>query len=148
MRDESAFDDTQFLGLSRRSARDPYRLERLAEHLTPDEHPLVLMAVRGGTLVVTDRRVLEFRAHLEARGAWNVKEFLGYEVRREIDRAAVRDVQRHTDRSPPGAHAVEDAIRFVLEDRAEDVVVSRGPETTLEVQDFGALRAAVLGQAK
>ena len=148
MRDASAFDDTAFLGLARRSKRDPYRLALFAEHLDPQERPLVLLAIQGGTLVVTDRRLLEFRAHLEVHGAWNVKEFQGYEVRRQIDRAAVREVAHQALPAAPQPPVVEDRLQLVLADRTETVVVSRGPEATLAAEDFEALRAAVRGQAK
>ena len=148
MRDASAFDDTAFLGLARRSKRDPYRLALFAEHLDPQERPLVLLAIQGGTLVVTDRRLLEFRAHLEVHGAWNVKEFQGYEVRRQIDRAAVREVAHQALPAAHQPHVVEDRLQLVLADRTETVVVSRGPEATLAAEDFEALRAAVRGQAK
>ena len=148
MRDASAFDDTAFLGLARRSKRDPYRLALFAEHLDPQERPLVLLAIQGGTLVVTDRRLLEFRAHLEVHGAWNVKEFQGYEVRRQIDRAAVREVAHQALPAAHQPHVVEDRLQLVLADRTETVVVSRGPGATLAAEDFEALRAAVRGQAK
>lgn len=148
MADAAAFDDAAFLGLSRRSKRDPYRLGLLAQHLDPGERAHVLLAVQGGTLVVTDHRLLEFRAHLEVHGAWNVKEFQGYEVRREFPRSSVRDLEHAVGPSASGATAIEDAVTFLLDDRRETVVVSRGPEPTLVPEDFEALRAAVLGQPK
>ncbi len=148
MPDDRAFDGAAFLGLSRRAKRDPYRLELLARHFDLGERALVLLAVRGGTLVVTDRRVLEFRAHLEDHGPWNVRQFLGYVVAREFDRAAVRDVAHRVRAAGDGTQAVEDALEISLGDRAETVLVSRGPEATLPSEDFGVLRAAVLGQAK
>ena len=148
MRDASAFDDVAFLGLSRRSKRDPYRLGLFAAHLEPAETPRVLLAIREGTLVVTDRRILEFRAHLEVHGAWNVKEFQGYEVRRAIERGAVRDLEHRLAPAAEGPPGVEDSLRLELPDRTETVVVSRGPQATLSPEDFGVLRAAILGQAK
>lgn len=149
MRDASAFDDTVFLGLARRSKRDPYRLGLFAAHLDAGERPLVFLAVQGGTLVVTDRRVLEFRAHLEVHGAWNVKEFQGYEVRRTFERAAVRAIEHRVGPAPSGpAGTLEDAIVFTLGDRRETVVVSRGPEAAFSEEDFGILREAFQDQAK
>lgn len=148
MTDAAAFDDTAFLGLSRRSKRDPYRLGLLAQHLDPGERGRVLMTVQGGTLVVTDRRLLEFRAHLEVHGAWNVKEFQGYEVRRQFPRSSVRGLEHVVRPNASGAAAVEDAVTFLLDDREETVVVSRGPEPTLAREDFEALQAAVLSQPK
>lgn len=148
MSDAAAFDGAAFLGLSRRAKRDPYRLGLLAEHLEAGEPARVLMAVQGGTLVVTDRRILELRAHLEVHGAWNVKEFQGYEVRREFPRMSVRDLRHSARPDPAGSRVVEDAVTFVLGDGEESVVVSRGPEATLPPEDLEALRAAVLGQPK
>ncbi len=148
MRDASAFEAAAFLGLSRNAKRDPYRLGLFAEHLEPDEHATVLLAIQGGTLIVTDRRILEFRAHLEVHGAWNVKEFQGYEVRRQMDRKDVRDLEHTVGAVAGTAHLTEDAVHLILADRRETVVVSRGPEPALLPEDFDALRSAVLGQAK
>ncbi len=144
----AAFDDAVFLGLARRSKRDPYRLGLLARHLDPGEQVRILLAIQGGTLVVTDRRLLEFRAHLEVHGAWNVKEFQGYEVRREMMRAAVEQIEHTVAAGAEGRAVVEDAITVVLSDRRERLVVSRGPEPTLPEEDFDVLRSAVLGQPK
>lgn len=147
MRDADAFDDAEFLGLARNSKRDPYRLGLFSKHLGADERPVVLLAVRGGTLVVTDRRLLEFRAHLEVHGAWNVKEFQGYEIHRQWDRSRVSGVE-HRVASAPGTNAVEDSVLLVLPTGTEAIVVSRGPEATLHPDDFGLLKRAVLDQAK
>src|SRR5467141_2185274 len=92
MREADAFDDTAFLGLARSTKRDPYRLSLFAHHLEPDERPLIVLPVQGGTLLVTDDRLLELRAHLEVHGAWNVKQFQGYAVYQAIERRIVRDV--------------------------------------------------------
>lgn len=149
MRDAAAFDGTSFLGLARRSKRDPYRLGLFAAHLETDERPLVLLAVQGGTLVVSDRRVLEFRAHLEVHGAWNVKEFQGYEVRREFEGSAVLGIEHRIASTPSGpAGIIEDSIVFRVGDHTETVVVSRGPEATLSEEDFEILREALGAHAK
>jgi hypothetical protein len=103
--------------------------------------------VHGGTLIVTDSRLLQLRAHLEAKGAWNVKEFRGYEVRSETDRAAIRDVD-HRLSPPTPAGNVEDALLLHLDGRTEKIVVSAGPEPTLSSEDFETLRRAIFGQAK
>jgi len=99
MRDADAFERTAMLGLGRGAKRDPYRLSLFGQHLGDEEWPLVLLAIQGGTLLVTDRRILEFRAHLEVHGAWNVKEFQGYIIQREMERKAVGDSP--TLSSPP-----------------------------------------------
>jgi|GEM_PF-1958728 len=147
VRSADAFDDTLFLGLARNSKRDPYRLSLFAQHLEADERPLAFVAIHGGTLVVTDRRLLEFRAHLEVHGAWNVKEFQGYEVRREIPRA---DVSRVDRRVGPAAGAlasagIEDALILVTDRGPQEFLVSRGPEPTLPPSEFESLRDAILG---
>src|SRR3989442_9710927 len=90
MRDADAFDSTAFLGLARSAKRDPYRLSLFGQHLESDERPVIVLPVQGGTLLVTDQRLLELRAHLEVHGAWNVKEFQWYTVPRAFDLAAVR----------------------------------------------------------
>ena len=148
MGDADAFEGAAFLGLSRQSKRDPYRLDLFARHFEAGERALALLAVHGGTLVVTDRRLIEFRAHLEVRGAWNVKEFQGYEIRRQFERTAVRDMGHRLGPAAEGPQAVEDSLEFILPDRSETVLVSRGPQATLPPEDFEALRAAVLDQAK
>src|SRR2546428_842376 len=93
MQDADAFDGVVFLGTARTAKRDPYRLSLFGAHLESDERPLVILPVQGGTLLVTDRRLLELRAHLEVHGAWNVKEFQGYMIQRSIDRGIVRDIE-------------------------------------------------------
>jgi hypothetical protein len=148
MRDADAFDRTEFLGMARSSRRDPYRLSLFAQHLGDDERPLVLLPIHGGTLLVTDLRLLELRAHLEVHGAWNVKEFQGYAIQRAVDRKAVRDVVHEVrPRSDGiGSRGVEDRLIFVTDQGREEVLVSRGPEPTLAGSDFDALRAAALGR--
>src|SRR5256884_5492354 len=97
MRDADAFDDTAFLGLARSAKRDPYRLSLFAHHLDPDERPLIVLPVQGGTLLVTDDRLRDLRAHLEVHGAANVKQFQAYAVHQAIERRAVRE-ESHTVR--------------------------------------------------
>ena len=53
MREADAFVDTAFIGLARSTKRDPYRLSLFAHHLEPDERPLIVLPVQGGTLIVT-----------------------------------------------------------------------------------------------
>ena len=151
MEDADAFDGVAFLGMARTAKRDPYRLSLFGAHLDPGERPLVLLPVQGATLLVTDRRLLEFRAHLEVHGAWNVKEFQGYMVQRSIDRASVREME-HIVRAAvdaAGNRRVEDRIQLTTPNGQEEVLVSRGPEPTMTDADFAAVRDAVLGrQAK
>lgn len=144
MRDERAFEGTIFLGLARGSKRDPYRLSLFARHFEADERPLALLAIHGGTLIVTDRRVLELRAHLEVHGAWNVKEFQGYEVRREIARNAVVEVAHRAEREA-GSTDVKDIVVLTTSEDLHEVLVSHGPAATLPEEDFRLLRDAILG---
>jgi len=146
MQDADAFDEVVFLGMARSAKRDPYRLSLFGAHLDSGERPLVLLPVQGGTLLVTDRRLLEFRAHLEVHGAWNVKEFQGYMVQRSIDRGSVRKIE-HVVRAAvdsAGNRRVEDRLQLTVSEGLEDVLVSRGPEPTLSDADFAVLRDAVL----
>ena len=148
MQDAEAFNEVVFLGTARTAKRDPYRLSLFGAHLDSGERPLVLLPVQGGTLLVTDRRILEFRAHLEVHGAWNVKEFQGYMVQRSIDRGSVREIEHVVRAAIDGAgnRRVEDRLQLTVSDGFEDVLVSRGPEPTLSDADFAVLRDAVLGR--
>src|SRR5437870_13102193 len=92
MRDADAFDSTAFLGLARSGKRDPYRLSLFGEHLEEDERPLAFLPIHGGTLLVTDRPLLELRAHLEVHGAWNVKQFQGHALHQADSRRIVREL--------------------------------------------------------
>ncbi len=145
MRDADAFDATSFLGPARRSQRDPYRLALYAQHLDPDERPLALLPVHGGTLLVTNHRLMELRPHLEVHGAWNVKEFRGYEIRREMPRASIRDVAYRARPNPSQPRILEGVLLLTTAAGTEEILVSRGPETSLTHEDIEALRAAVLG---
>ena len=151
MQDADAFDDVAFLGTARTSKRDPYRLSLFGAHLESDERPLVILPVQGGTLLVTDRRLLELRAHLEVHGAWNVKEFQGYTVQRSIDRRSVRDIDHAVRPAADGTgnRRIEDRLLLTTANGPEEILVSRGPEPTLPDADFALLRDALLGrQAK
>jgi hypothetical protein len=144
MREADAFEETLFIG--RPSKRDPYRLSLFGQHLEPDERPQVVLPIRGGTLLVTDRRLLEMHAHLEIHGAWNVKQFQGYVVHEAIDRRMVRDVTHDVSKisDAVGNRAIEDRIQIVTDKGPTDFLVSKGPEPTLSEDDFRILRAHVL----
>lgn len=149
MRDADAFAGSAFLGLARDAKRDPYRFSLFARHLDADETPLVFVTIHGGTLIVTDHRVLEFRPHLETHGAWNVKTFVGYEIARSLDRGSVADVAHEVRPAADGRGGVEDRLVLSTADGHEEVLVSKGPEPTLRPQEFDTLRQAVLeSQAK
>ena len=148
MRDETAFADTAFLGFARAAKRDAYRLGLFAKHLEPAERPLVLLPVRDGTLVVTDRRLLEFRPHLEVQGAWNVRRFDGFVVERSTPRGDVRRVERRVgppQEPQPGTAYVEERLALDTPGGALDILVTRGPRPVLTDDDVSVLRAAILG---
>src|SRR5207247_10389079 len=90
MADADAFDDAEFLGLSRSSKRDPYRLGLLARHFEIGERATAQLPNAGRTLVITDRRLLVFTTHLEADGAWNVREIHDEAVASESRRKEIQ----------------------------------------------------------
>lgn len=145
MPEADIFDRTRFLGLARTSKRDPYRLSLFARHLEQDESPLILVTVRAGTLVVTNRRIIEFRAHLETHGAWNVKTFLGYEIHRRLERGSAKDVMRDVRPAADGRGGIEERIVIRTTEEPETFLVAKGPVTTLTDEEFGTLREAILG---
>ncbi len=106
----------------------------------------MLLAIQGGTLLVTDHRVLEFRAHLEVHGAWNVKEFQGYTIQREMERKSVRDVLHVVEPADvsSGSRVVADKLVLLCEPGKTEILVSRGPEATLSHPEFLAVRDAIL----
>ena len=147
MTDPSPFDEAAFLGLARTAKRDPYRLSLFAQHLEAKERPLVVLPIQAGTLIVTDRRILELRVHLEVHGAWNVKEFQGYAISRAIDRAAISDLAHSATPAtgPSGERRLEDRVLLTTGNGTEEFLVSRGPAATLSETDMLVLREAVLG---
>lgn len=152
MREETAFDETSFLGLSRDARRDGYRLGLFAKHLEPDERPLVFLPIRDATLIVTDRRILEFRAHLVVQGSWNVRRFDGFVIERSIPRETVRGVDRKVGPPPgpqPGTAYVDERLVLDTADGVLDILVTRAPRPVLSDADLVTLRAAILApQAK
>ena len=146
MREADAFARTAFLGLARSGKRDPYRLSLFAQHLEPEERPLIVLPVQGGTLIVTDERLLELRAHLEVHGAWNVKQFQGYAVHRVIGRRTIRNVAHDVNpaHDSTGNRRIEDRIVLTVNGATEEILVSKGPEPTLSEEDFTIFRDAVL----
>lgn len=104
--------------------------------------------MHGGTLVVTDRRLLELRAHLDVHGASNVRECKGCAVRRQLDRTDNRYVvHRLVPPEKGGPKLLEDTLLVETVRRAEASPVSKGPEATPCPEDFGALRDAILRHA-
>src|SRR5437867_11758229 len=114
MQDADAFDGVVFLGTARTAKRDPYRLSLFGAHLESDERPLVILPVLGGTLLITDRRLLERRADVEGHAAWNLKEFQGYMIHRSLDLRSLRGIEHVVRAAPvgPGTRGMED--RFLL----------------------------------
>ena len=139
--DERAFDDAAFLGLARRSKRDPYRLGLFARHLLPGERGTAILPIAGGTLVATDRRLLHLTTHLEVDGAWNVREFTGYVVSREILLGEIRDVRHSTSRT---SGEVSDTLLISTSEGLVDFLVSKGPARVVTDEDFEALAGLLM----
>jgi len=149
--DERAFEGTAFLGLARSSKKDPYRLGLFAQHLERGERPTVFLPIQGGTLLVTDRRILQFRPHLDIAGPWNVRRFLGYDLERAADRSDVRHVEyRAAPPSPDGGSRVlEERLLLSTSEGSQEVLLSRGPQAVLTSEEVRLLRTAILDdQAK
>lgn len=147
--DESAFERAEFLGLARRARRDPHRLALFARHLKPDEVPLAVLPIVGGILVVTDRRLLELRTHLEVDGAWNVREFTGYAVAREVSLESITDVARKTNPSESsGSRVVEDALQVASPEGTQEFVLSRGPDPVVPDEDVASLVALLTRRSR
>ena len=138
MADESAFDRAEFLGLARRSKRDPYRLGLFARHFELGEQATAVLPVAGGTLVATDRRLVLFTTHLEVDGAWNVREFSGYVVSREIPLDRIVEV-RHFASSGKGD--VVEGISVFTREGPVDFIVSKGPERVVGEDEIRRLVA-------
>lgn len=134
--DESAFGNAEFLGLSRTSKRDPYRLGLFARHLEIDERANAFLPISGGTLVVTDQRLIYFTTHLEVDGAWNVREFQGYVVSREMPLEDIQEV--HSSTSKAGREIV-DTLHVATAKGQIAFVISRGPERIVSEEDVATL---------
>ena len=147
MRDADAFEETAFIGLARSAKRDSYRLSLFGQHLGPNERPLVILPIQGGTLIVTDDRVLELRAHLEVQGAWNVRQFQGYAVHQTIERRLIRDTAHEVipGRDAAGNRWTEDRLRLETDLGPAEFLVSKGPAATLYEEEFHLFRGAILG---
>ena len=136
MMDDRAFDDAEFLGLGRRSKRDPYRLGLFARHFDPGERARAVLPIAGGTLIATDRRLLHLTTHLEVDGAWNVREFTGYVVAKEIPLERILDVRPSTSQGPRGT---EVSISISTPEGPVDFLVSKGPERVVSEEDLDRL---------
>ncbi len=144
MPDETAFDTAEFLGLARSSKRDPYRLGLFARRFEPDERAAAVLPVAGGTPVITDRRLILFTAHLKVDGAWNVREFTGYAIAKEIPLAAIAGVRRSTSSKPPGT---VDILHVSTRDGSEEFVLSHGPERVVPDEDVARAVALLTGRS-
>ncbi len=87
---DEIFAETLFLGATRGTKRDEDRLWMIAEHLESDEEALAFLSLKTSNLLLTPRRVLELKPHLDVVGMWNVLRFEGYEVTAEV---ALRQIQ-------------------------------------------------------
>ncbi|MCJ2520780.1 MAG: hypothetical protein LN412_07555 [Candidatus Thermoplasmatota archaeon] len=78
------FSDTLFLGAGRGMRKDENRLWMIAEHLQEGERALAFLSLKTSNLLLTERRLLELKPHLDIEGMWNVLSFKGYDTRREV----------------------------------------------------------------
>ncbi|MFQ5552208.1 MAG: hypothetical protein ACE5EW_00540 [Thermoplasmata archaeon] len=90
---EEVFGDTRFLGATRGLKRDEDRLWKIAEHLDEGERALAFLSLKTSNLLLTPKRVLELKPHLDVGGMWNVLRFEGYEVTAEVALGEIRDVE-------------------------------------------------------
>jgi hypothetical protein len=85
MRDlKDIFSDTLFLGAGRGTKGDEERLWMIAEHMQEDETALAFLSLKKSNLLLTQKRLLELKPHLDIEGFWNVISFKGYAVERAI----------------------------------------------------------------
>jgi hypothetical protein len=85
MRDlRDIFSSTLFLGMTGDAARDEERLWMIAEHMQDDEHALAFLSLKQGNLLLTQKRLLELKPHLDMEGFWNVISFKGYSVKTQV----------------------------------------------------------------
>ncbi len=56
----------------------------IAEHLQGDEKAVAFLSLKSSNLLLTSKRLLELKPHLDLQGMWNVLSFRGYDVRREV----------------------------------------------------------------
>ena len=93
---DEIFAETLFLGATRGMKRDEDRLWMIAEHLDNDEEALAFLSLKTSNLLLTPRRVLELKPHLDVGGMWNVLRFEGYEVTAEVGLRQIQDVEVET----------------------------------------------------
>jgi hypothetical protein len=90
---DDIFAETLFLGATRGMKRDENRLWMIAEHLDSDEDALAFLSLKSSNLLLTPRRVVELRPHLDVGGMWNVLRFEGYETTAEVQLKQIRNVE-------------------------------------------------------
>jgi hypothetical protein len=90
---DEVFAETVFLGATRGLKRDEDRLWMIAEHLDDNERALAFLSLKTSNLLLTPRRVLELKPHLDVGGMWNVLRFEGYEASAQVELEDIRDVQ-------------------------------------------------------
>ncbi len=78
------FSDTLFLGAGKSLGTDEDRLWMIAEHLQGDETALAFLSLKTSNLLLTEKRLLELKPHLDIEGFWNVLSFKGYRVKKEV----------------------------------------------------------------
>lgn len=87
---EEVFGETRFLGATRGLKREEDRLWMIAEHVEDDEVAVAFLSLKTSNLLLTPRRLLELKPHLDIQGMWNVLRFEGYEVASEVALPAIQ----------------------------------------------------------
>ncbi|MCJ2531244.1 MAG: hypothetical protein LN413_02855 [Candidatus Thermoplasmatota archaeon] len=90
---DEIFAETLFLGATRGMKRDENRLWMIAEHLDNEEEALAFLSLKTSNLLLTPRRVLELKPHLDVGGMWNVLRFEGYQVTAEVGLRQIQNVE-------------------------------------------------------
>ncbi len=103
MRDlEQMFSGTLFLGAGRGLSTDETRLWMIAEHLQWDETAVAVLSLKTSNLLLTERRLVELKPHLDIEGFWNVLSFKGYRIKVEVYLREVLALYLETEKRQKG----------------------------------------------
>lgn len=123
------FEGAEFLGAKRGTKQDLRRLALFSRNLRQGEYVRALLPIRGGTLLLTNQRLMEMKPHLAAHGFWNVREFQGYHVESEVLLGDVIEAGTHfslTSAERPGFRKAESQLVLRTKGGTKSFVVSRG----------------------
>lgn len=147
MRDlEEMFSETLFLGAGKGVQTDVDRLWMIAEHLHGDETALAFVSLKTSNLLLTEKRLVELKPHLDIEGFWNVLSFKGYRVKREVYLREILAFDLETGRGERGALHIQVGDEKVV----FPIPLSEGSEDPQEDLDlFGScLGGALKGRAR